>query len=665
MKMRRASCLLSVLLLAALLCALAPAAFAEDACLCPSARDREPNCGCGCGGDLESMRTRALADFLDVTLAAEEAEDSAARAALYREAAQRWDSYMAIVLKSLEAAGNTAPEEATTGIIGGADGPTDIFLNDGRKAHDPYIRDRKHPSPVRPEGKEPGQTDLYLSAEDASDVYYTEPIIGGMIEIGMPNPWTETDSLEEALRISGVDVRLPAESELPQGMKLLWYRALPGTFEADYSDGKEELMLRASTDEEGYVLSGDYNTYSKEWNEKVGDVSVDCLGDGNRINVAMFKQGDTAYAITMACGREGYGLAAEEFSTLVKAMLSEDESADAVDIYADPVDIYADPKPVQSFSEMEKPEIVKNGEIMVLFTGDVRCGIDEGFGYAGLKTLRDSLDAQGYTTILVDGGNAVQGDMIGELSRGEAIIDFMNALDYNVAVPGEHETDYGEAQFMKLVRSADFPYISCNFALADGQALEPYVILDADGKKIAFIGVTMGENVKAVSEKLQAAVDSARSEGAEIVYVIGYADALSNVSAADIIPNTMGIDVFFDNSGAEPFMVSDKTGYGVVAASCGAKLSGIGYSRISATGAVVENGIWTWSNGPSAAMLFGIDNDITEMVEAARQKAEEELYAAKPEAAPAGEISYITLSDEDIAALEEMLDYLYFGSKRQ
>ena len=32
---------------------------------------------------------------------------------------------------------------------------------------------------------------------------------------------------------------------------------------------------------------------------------------------------------------------------------------------------------------------------------------------------------------------------------------------------------------------------------------------------------------------------------------------------------------------------------------------------------------------------------------------------------PAGEIAYITLSDEDIAALEELLDYLYFGSKRQ
>ena len=113
--------------------------------------------------------------------------------------------------------------------------------------------------------------------------------------------------------------------------------------------------------------------------------------------------------------------------------------------------------------KMEKQAVEKNGEIMILYTGDVRCGIDEGFSYAGLKALRDSLDAQGYTTILVDGGDAIQGGEIGKQSRGEAVIDLMNALDYNVAVPGDHETDYGDEQFLKLVRASDFPYISCNF----------------------------------------------------------------------------------------------------------------------------------------------------------------------------------------------------------
>ena len=63
----------------------------------------------------------------------------------------------------------------------------------------------------------------------------------------------------------------------------------------------------------------------------------------------------------------------------------------------------------------------KNGDIYILFTSDVHCGIDKGFGYAGLQQVRDTLEAQGYETILVDDGDAIQGEPIGTLSEGWAI----------------------------------------------------------------------------------------------------------------------------------------------------------------------------------------------------------------------------------------------------
>ncbi|MBR0411563.1 MAG: hypothetical protein IJI25_11305 [Eubacterium sp.] len=43
-----------------------------------------------------------------------------------------------------------------------------------------------------------------------------------------------------------------------------------------------------------------------------------------------------------------------------------------------------------------------NQDIMILFTSDVHCGVDEGFGYAGLAQIRDTLKSRGYTTLLVD-----------------------------------------------------------------------------------------------------------------------------------------------------------------------------------------------------------------------------------------------------------------------
>ena len=105
----------------------------------------------------------------------------------------------------------------------------------------------------------------------------------------------------------------------------------------------------------------------------------------------------------------------------------------------------------------------KNGEVMILFTSDIHCGVDQGFGLVGLKQIRDNLEAQGYTTILVDDGDAIQGEIIGTISRGEGMIELMNAMHYDVAIPGNHEFDYGMERFLELTEKAEFPYISCNF----------------------------------------------------------------------------------------------------------------------------------------------------------------------------------------------------------
>lgn len=51
----------------------------------------------------------------------------------------------------------------------------------------------------------------------------------------------------------------------------------------------------------------------------------------------------------------------------------------------------------------------KNGEIYIIYTSDIHCGINKGFGLAGLRQIRDTLESQGYTTILVDDGDAIQG----------------------------------------------------------------------------------------------------------------------------------------------------------------------------------------------------------------------------------------------------------------
>ena len=301
----------------------------------------------------------------------------------------------------------------------------------------------------------------------------------------------------------------------------------------------------------------------------------------------------------------------------------------------------------------EKAE--KNGDIYILFTSDVHCGIDKGFGYAGLQQVRNTLEAQGYETILVDDGDAIQGEPIGTLSEGEAIIDLMNDLNYDVAIPGNHEFDYGMPRFLELVEKADFPYISCNFTYLDELVFEPYIIKEAAGKKIGFVGVTTpltitastpvyfqdenGEYVygfmsddtgERVYQAVQSAVDAAREEGADYVYVIGHMGNGAEFKPwtyADVISHTDGIDVFLDGHShdTDQVIMKNKDGEDVPRSAVGTKMACIGYSHISAEGDIVETGIWSWPNKTSAPELLDIHNEIRDRVDEAQQELAEEL----------------------------------------
>ena len=536
---------------------------------------------------LKEARINMLMNIMACAYAAEEEQDPAAQAMLLEQTEALWTEYMDLVFASCE-------------YDAAAEYERDIYLDDTQDVScgfmDPY-------------------------ADSTVEMTEQAPLIG------MPNPWTETESLDEAISISGISLKLPEEDALPAGMELFFFRAMPGTIEADYSNGTDELILRASLDEEGYCLAGDYNTYSREWKERIKGATVCCLGDGRRANVAVFNTDDLAYALSMACGREGAGLPDDTLRELVTSMQTGPEARKHGKNAHAERDIYADPQtqPIPAMAE-EPREVEKNGEIMILSTGDVRAAIDSGFGYAGLKALRDSLEAQGYTTILVDTGDAIQGDTVGTVSKGRAIIDLMNALDYDLAVPGVHEFDYGTDQFVNLLNAADFPYISCSFADDDELALPICAMVEADGKNIAFIGVTDGARSCGTGESawsvVQETIDIAREAGADLVYLAGN---LSADEGAELIAHTAGADVFLNAFSAGQQLVTDRDGKPVILSGCGGQLSGVGFSRISATGEIVETGVWAWPNNLSAQLFFGIDNDVSEMVSAVRQKADAEL----------------------------------------
>lgn len=266
--------------------------------------------------------------------------------------------------------------------------------------------------------------------------------------------------------------------------------------------------------------------------------------------------------------------------------------------------------------------------IAIVFTNDVHCSIDEktsgetktNAGYVGVASIADSARATyGKANVeLVDAGDAVQGGPVGTLTKGMAIVDIMNAAQYDYAVPGNHEFDYGMDRFNELVTASNATYLSCNFtdlrtgqAPLKGYAIEAYIVTpvadDADGVvKVAYVGITTPETLTksspvnfqdesgnyvygfcqdetgaALYASVQASVNAARKAGADYVVAIGHlgdSGITDRWTSEAVIKNTTGIDALIDGHSHETYsqVVQNGQGEDVVLAQTGTKLANVG-----------------------------------------------------------------------------------------
>lgn len=304
-------------------------------------------------------------------------------------------------------------------------------------------------------------------------------------------------------------------------------------------------------------------------------------------------------------------------------------------------------------AESAAPALTK--DLVVLFTSDVHCGIDQGFGYVGLASMRDQL-AKSNHVILVDNGDSIQGEPIGTMTTGEANVELMNQVGYEVAIPGNHEFDYGMDRFLELTEKANFPYISANFNKDGELVFAPYVIKEFDGVKVAFVGVTTPKTLTSSTPKyfqdetgrfvygfmqdetgekfyaaVQFAVDAARNEGATYVIAmahLGIEAECSPYMSTDLIANNTGIDALLDghsHSELPSEKVKNKDGEELLLSACGTKLKNIGFLRIAAEDGKLSTGLYTWDNDDALPEVLNIQNEMVEAMENATAELNEKL----------------------------------------
>ena len=257
---------------------------------------------------------------------------------------------------------------------------------------------------------------------------------------------------------------------------------------------------------------------------------------------------------------------------------------------------------------------IKGENIVILYTNDVHCAVENGLGYAGVSAYKKETEKKYENVTLVDCGDHVQGGVIGSYSEGSYIIDIMNAVGYDYAALGNHEFDYHIPKLSQLVSDAEFDYLCCNLSYSgDGENLlkdvKPYDIVDYGKTQVAYIGVTTphtvasslpkyfqnenGEFVYTFSSdtffEVQKNVLEARAKGADYVVVLAHLGSNAEAepyTASQLAAETVGIDAVLDAHSHATYNtdVKNKTGENVLVASTGTKLENMGRLEISVDG---------------------------------------------------------------------------------
>ncbi len=159
----------------------------------------------------------------------------------------------------------------------------------------------------------------------------------------------------------------------------------------------------------------------------------------------------------------------------------------------------------------DTPPAPQSGTITLLQTTDVHCQIhphDEMFwenngmvfrktaGYAQLATLFEKVRKQNPNTFIADTGDMFQGSELSVKTTGKAFVPILNALGYDLYLPGNWEVIYYKEAMQKLLGGLDAPKVCANMYhdLGDGKRGElvfpPYATWSRLGVKIGFIGLT-------------------------------------------------------------------------------------------------------------------------------------------------------------------------------
>lgn len=180
-------------------------------------------------------------------------------------------------------------------------------------------------------------------------------------------------------------------------------------------------------------------------------------------------------------------------------------------------------------------------------------------GFATLRTMIDALRRQNpQHTLVIDGGDCLQGSAVAALSKGQAIVPLINTIRYDLMLPGNWEVVYGKEMLINNMSMYTAAKVCANMFHAGAPAapiFPPYQIFELGATRIGFVGyndpLTPTRQSPAYSRGIEFTHPAAdlgkyvrilrKEKGCQVVFVLSHLGLAQQLSLADQ-PYANGVD---------------------------------------------------------------------------------------------------------------------------
>ncbi|HEY8595192.1 MAG TPA: bifunctional UDP-sugar hydrolase/5'-nucleotidase [Devosiaceae bacterium] len=184
-----------------------------------------------------------------------------------------------------------------------------------------------------------------------------------------------------------------------------------------------------------------------------------------------------------------------------------------------------------AFAEPVKITILGVGDLYN-FAGDKTRG-----GFARLNAVAKAERAANPNFVYVFDGDMLSPSLLSGFDKGANTIELTNLVPFDIAVPGNHEFDFGPDNFVEKMKMSKYPWAAVNITHADGSAIDGLggtIMKEVAGVKIALVPVAQdttpitsspgdwkfGDTIKTGID----AAKAAREAGADLVVGVVQAD---------------------------------------------------------------------------------------------------------------------------------------------